>query len=168
MKGNFIFLSIAVLLFSACQKKEGMGLSDSNTNTNPTTNTTITPTQITDSKKPLTIQYFKGDFNVVTPISDSIYKSTVFSARYISVDSFVIATPDYLPYHEFAYSGYVPDSIIYGFKKNNTGSYYVRFNNDYTVNLTFIKDSAYIHIWRMSSCPDYSTGDFAGKITTRR
>jgi hypothetical protein len=161
MKRIFILFSIAVFVFSACQKKDGTGFSSSNINTNSPT--IINPASTTDSPKTIPIQYFNGDFHGITPISDSIYKNTVFSVRYISVDSFVIATPDYLPYHEFAFSGYVLDSIIYGFKKNNTENYYSHFNNDYTVHLVFIKDSAYLHMFKKDGCFDQSTGEFAGK-----
>lgn len=160
MKGTFFFGLLCLLLFAACRKKDSnSGLSPSGTNT-----PTVTLTKATDSVAPLPSLYFIGDFHVVTPMYDTLCKKTVFLMRYVSVDSFVIATQDYLPYRPFAYSGWLIDSIMYGFKRNNDGSYYRRFNNDYTVRLNFIKDSAYIHMWQMNSCPDYSTGDFAGKI----
>lgn len=160
MKGACYSVLLCLLLFSACRKKDGnAGLSPSTTPT-----PTVTPTKTTDSIASLPSVHFIGDFHVVTPIYDSLCKNTIFSMRYISVDSFVVTTQDYLPYHPFAYSGWMIDSIMYGFKKNSTGSYYRRFNNDYTVSLNFIKDSAYVHMWQMNSCPDYSTGDFAGKI----
>jgi hypothetical protein len=97
-----------------------------------------------------------------SPIRDSVYKNTVFSLRYVCPDSFVIATPNYLPGHLFEYSG-GGDTIIYGFRKNNTGSYYKSFINAYSVNLNLVKDSVYVNLHESIDCFDYVDMYFAGK-----
>jgi hypothetical protein len=160
MKGYFLLCFLPLFVFGSCRKKEsGVELAHSNTLSPPA----IQIYPVDSATRPAT-RYFNGDFRLysgVTGFSDSVYKNTVFSLRYVSADSFVIATPNYLPYELYSHS----DSLIYGFRKNNTGNYQRHFGNNYGVSLTLVlvNDSAYVHIQQMISCPDGVDTYFAGK-----